>query len=116
MTADSIKKDFSTSKISEKWVTDVTEIPIGNTKLYLSALMDLHYNYILGYQLSEVHDVKLVEDTLASALNTRKKEEGIILHSDQGMPYRSNRWKELMDENTIIPSMSRKKTPSIMHV
>lgn len=68
-----LKRDFSTSKISEKWVTDVAEIPIGNTKLYLSALMDLHDNYILGYQLSESHDVKLVEDTLVSALETRNK-------------------------------------------
>jgi putative transposase len=105
-----LKRDFSTTKISEKWVTDVTEIPIGNTKLYLSALMDLHDNYILGYQISESHDVKLVEDTLITALATRNKEKGLIIHSDQGMPYRSNRWKELMgeDEYKITPSMSRK--------
>ena len=49
-----LKRDFSTTKISEKWVTDVTEFPIGNKKLYLSALMDFHDNYIVGYQLSEV--------------------------------------------------------------
>ncbi|MEH7373558.1 IS3 family transposase [Neobacillus drentensis] len=103
-----LKRDFSTSKISEKWVTDLTEFPIGNTKLYLSSLMDLHDNYILGYQLSEVHDVQIVEDTLVAALETRKKEKGLIIHSDQGIPYRSNRWKELMDEHTITPSMCRK--------
>jgi putative transposase len=103
-----LKRDFTTSKISEKWVTDVTEFPIGTSKLFLSSLMDLHDNYILGYQMSEVHDIKLVEDTLVVALETRKKDEGLILHSDQGMPYRSNRWKELMNEHTIKPSMSRK--------
>ncbi|MBT2724286.1 IS3 family transposase [Bacillus sp. ISL-46] len=103
-----LKRDFSTSKTSEKWVTDVTEIPIGSTKLYLSSLMDLHDNCILGYQISEVHDVQLVEDTLVYALKTRNKEKGLIIHSDQGMPYRSNRWKELMDEYKITPSMSRK--------
>jgi putative transposase len=103
-----LKRNFTTSKRSEKWVTDVTEFPIGTSKLYLSSLMDLHDNYILGYQFSEVHDVQLVEDTLVAALETRKKEEGLILHSDQGMPYRSNRWKELMKEHTITPSMSRK--------
>ena len=103
-----LKRDFTTSKISEKWVTDVTEFPIGDTKLFLSSLMDLHDNYILGYQLSESHDIQLVEDTLNAALKTRNKEDGIILHSDRGMPYRSNRWKELMNEHTIIPSMSRK--------
>lgn len=103
-----LKRDFSTTKLSEKWVTDVTEIPVGNKKLYLSALMDLHDNHILGYQLSEVHDVKLVEDTLTAALKTRKIQKGMVLHSDQGMPYRSNRWKELIDEYEITPSMSRK--------
>lgn len=103
-----LKRDFSTTKTREKWVTDVTEISIGETKLYLSALMDLHDNYILGYQISEIHDIQLVEDTLVSALKTRKKKKGLILHSDQGMPYRSNRWRELMDEYKLIPSMSRK--------
>ena len=103
-----LKRDFSTTKLSEKWVTDVTEVPVGNKKLYLSALMDLHDNQILGYKLSEVHDVKLVEDTLTAALKTRKIQKGLILHSDQGMPYRSNRWKELIDEYKITPSMSRK--------
>ena len=70
--------------------------------------MDLHDNFILGYQLSGIHDVQLVEDTLLNALETRKKDDGLILHSDRGMAYRSNRWKELMDTHLIIPSMSRK--------
>ena len=37
------------------------------SKLFLSALMDLHDNYIVGYQLSEIHDIQLVEDTLLYA-------------------------------------------------
>jgi putative transposase len=34
----------------------------------------------------------------------------MIIHSDQGMLYRSNRWKELMGDGElkITPSMSRK--------
>lgn len=73
--------------------------PVGDKNLYLSSLIDLHYNFILGYQISEGHDVQLVEDTLLSALKTRKIAKGIILHFDQGMPYRLNRWDELMDEH-----------------
>lgn len=103
-----LKRDFSTTKLNEKWVTDVTEISIGNAKLFLSATMDLHDNFIVGYQLSEIHDVQLVEDTLLYALEIRKIEKGLILHSDQGMAYRSNRWKELMNTHSITPSMSRK--------
>lgn len=103
-----LKRDFSTTKLSEKWVTDVTEFPIGNQKLYLSAVMDLHDNYIVGYQLSNVNDVQLVEDSLLYALEIRKVDEKLIIHSDRGMPYRSNRWKELMETFKINPSMSRK--------
>lgn len=103
-----LKRDFSTTKLSEKWVTDVTEIPVGHGKLFVSAVMDLHDNYIAGYQLSTVQDVQLVEDSLLYALEIRKVDEKIIIHSDRGMPYRSNRWKELVDTYSITPSMSRK--------
>jgi len=103
-----LKRDFSTTTLSEKWVTDVTEIPVGDKKLFLSAVMDLHDNYIVGYQLSEVQDIQLVEDSLLYALEIRKVDENLIIHSDRGMPYRSNRWKELMDTYSINPSMSRK--------
>jgi putative transposase len=102
-----LKRDFHTTKLNEKWVTDVTEIPIGEEKLYVSAIMDLHNNEIIGYQDSTVHDVQLVEDTLNCALEVRKIEESLILHSDRGMPYRSNRWHELINDR-ITPSMSRK--------
>jgi transposase InsO family protein len=103
-----LKRDFSTIKLSEKWVTDVTEFPIGNKKLFLSVVMDLHDNYIIGYQLSNVQDIQLVEDSLLYALEIRKIDEKLIIHSDRGMPYRSNRWNELMDTYKINPSMSRK--------
>jgi putative transposase len=33
-----LKRDFSTTKLNEKWVTDVTEIQVGEQKLYLSAI------------------------------------------------------------------------------
>lgn len=86
----------------------MTEFPIGNKKLYLSAVMDLHDNYIVGYQLSYVNDILLVEDSLLYALEIRVIDEKLIIHSDRGMQYRSNRWKELMETYTINPSMSRK--------
>jgi len=70
--------------------------------------MDLHDNYIAGYQLSDVNDIQLFEDSLLFALEVRKTDEMLIIHSDRGMQYRSNRWKELMDIHKINPSMSRK--------
>ncbi|OLO38062.1 hypothetical protein BTR23_11730 [Alkalihalophilus pseudofirmus] len=87
----SVEQDFFCVK-----VTDVTKIQVDYKKLYLSAVMDLHDNYIVGYHLSKIQDVKLVEDSLLYALEIRKVDEKLSIHSDRGMPYRSNRWNELM--------------------
>jgi putative transposase len=76
-----------------KMGTDVTEIAVADEKLFISAVMDLHNNGIIGYQISETHDVQLVEDSLLYALEIRKIDDSFILHTDQGMPYRSTRWK-----------------------
>lgn len=103
-----LNRDFAASELKEKWVTDVTEIPVGLDKLFVSAMMDLHNNRIVGYQISETHNIKLVEDTLNYALEMNLINKKIILHSDRGMPYRSNKWRELMDLHNITPSMSRK--------
>jgi putative transposase len=103
-----LKRDFSTTRLNEKWVADVTEIAVDDEKLFVSAIMDLYNNGIVGYQISQTHDVQLVEDSLFYALEIRKIEDSLILHTDQGMPYRSTRWKTLMDTFSIIPSMSRK--------
>ena len=70
--------------------------------------MDLHDNYIVGYQLSDVQDVQLVEDSLVYSQEVRKINKELIIHSDRGMPYRSNRWKELMYEYSLNLIMSRK--------
>lgn len=103
-----LKRDFSTTRLNEKWVADVTEIAVDDEKLFVSAIMDVHNNGIVGYQISQTHDVQLVEDSLLYALEIRKIDDSLILHTDQGMPYRSTRWKTLMDTFSITPSMSRK--------
>lgn len=86
----------------------MTEIAVDDEKLFVSAIMDVHNNGIVGYQISQTHDVQLVEDSLLYALEIRKIDDSLILHTDQGMPYRSTRWKTLMDTFSITPSMSRK--------
>jgi len=37
---------------------------VDDEKLFVSAIMDVHNNGIVGYQISQTHDVQLVEDSL----------------------------------------------------
>lgn len=96
-------------------MTDVTEITVTDEKLFISAVMDLHNNGIIGYQIAKSHDVQLVEDSPLYALEIRKIDDSLILHTDQGMPYRSTRWKTLMNTFSITPSMSRKANALVTH-
>jgi putative transposase len=89
-----LKRDFSTTRLNEKWVADVTEIAVNDEKLFVSAIMDVHNNGIVGYQISQTHDVstrRRFSIICLYALEIRKIDDSLILHTDQGMPYRSTR-------------------------
>jgi len=112
-----LQRDFSTEQLNEKWVTDVTELTIGNGKVYFSAVLDLHNNGIPGHSISKIHDVQLVKESVLNSIKNRKlnkrkiNKNKLTLHSDQGFTYRSTKWHLLMKKYSIKPSMSRKANP-----
>lgn len=110
--ANILQRNFKADNPYEKWVTDVTEFKVAGSKLYLSPIMDLFNGEIISYNISTSPNYKQVEDMLDKAL-TRRKKEGkdhikTILHSDQGTLYRLKIYQNLLKDNEIIQSMSRK--------
>lgn len=102
-----LNQDFKASKPNEKWVTDITYIPFGQTMMYLSCILDLYNNEVIAYQIGLNQEVSLVTETLKGAIKGRNA-QGVILHSDQGSQYTSYAYQNLAKENGIITSMSRK--------
>lgn len=43
-----IERDFSAADPNRKWATDVTQINIGDTKLYLSPILDMYNSEIIS--------------------------------------------------------------------
>lgn len=105
-----IGRDFHAERPNEKWVTDITEFKVMNQTLYLSAIQDLYNNEIIAYKLGPENNIALVEATLREAAKKRGTDTDTILHSDQGMQYRSNKYNQLVQEYNLTPSMSRKGT------
>lgn len=103
-----LNRDFSASKPNEKWVTDITYIQYGNETLYLSTIIDLYNNEIIAYKLYNHQQTTLVMDTLKEALNNRNQPEGVIIHSDQGSVYTSFVYQNMLKENHLVSSMSRR--------
>lgn len=82
-----INRDFVASAPNQKWATDVTQINIGNTKLYLSPILDMFNGEIISYNISKSPNLEQVYDMLDKAFSKYDNLEGLIIHSDQGWQY-----------------------------
>ncbi|MFC0272875.1 DDE-type integrase/transposase/recombinase [Metabacillus herbersteinensis] len=67
-----LKRNFFASKPNQKWVTDMTEIQIGQDKFYLSVIMDLFNREIIAFKLSSSPNLELIKATLEAARKKKK--------------------------------------------
>ena len=103
-----IARDFVATSPNRKWATDVTQINIGSSKLYLSPILDMYNGEIISYNISESPNLEQVYDMLDKAFEKFDNLEGLILHSDQGWQYQHLGYRRKLEERHIIQSMSRK--------
>jgi putative transposase len=103
-----LDRDFTAASVNTKWVADITYIPTGQGWLYLSAVMDLYSRRIIGWTMSEDIDSELVITALRMAILQRKPQAGLLHHSDRGSQYACEMFQDLLNDNGIICSMSRK--------
>jgi len=106
-----LDRDFKATAPNQKWCTDITYIKTKEGVLFLSAIKDLYDNFIVSYKTAASQDYGLVDRTLHAAVVNENKYSGLVLHSDQGALYTTFTYKHFVDENGIIPSMSRPGTP-----
>lgn len=103
-----LNRDFTATQPNQKWVTDITYIPIQGGWAYLSTIKDLFDGFIVAHQLGKELSNRLVTDTLKQAQQKEKVTDGLILHSDQGLQYSSQAYYVLTQKYNITPSMSRR--------
>ena len=103
-----IARDFVATAPNRRWATDVTQINIGSTKLYLSPILDMYNGEIISYNISTSPNLEQVYDMLDKAFDKFDNLDGLILHSDQGWQYQHFGYRKRLDDHHIIQSMSRK--------
>ena len=59
-----INRDFTADRPLQKVATDITQINIGGSKIYLSPVLDMFNGEILSYVISESPNLKMVMDML----------------------------------------------------
>lgn len=103
-----LQRNFAAVEPDKKWVSDITQFPTAEGWLYLAAVMDLYSRRIVGWAMDKRPTQKIVTDALKMALWRRGKVKGLMVHSDQGMQYRTGNYHRLLKAYGITCSMSRK--------
>mgnify|MGYP000718661842 FL=1 len=105
-----LNRNFKSTKLGEKWVSDITYIKVGGKWNYLTTILDLADRKIVSWVLTENMDT---ENTVYKAWLQARKNRDItnnhIFHSDRGVQYASNKMTNTLNSsNKIKQSMSRK--------
>lgn len=107
-----LAQNFIAEKPGQKWVGDITYIYTKETGwTYLAIVMDLFDLKIIGWSYSTNMTAKIVIDAFEKAKTNRNIEEEIIFHSDLGSQYTSNEYENLLKENKVKHSYSKKGYP-----
>ncbi|XMB68070.1 IS3 family transposase [Mycoplasmatota bacterium zrk1] len=105
-----LDRNFKANKPLQKLVTDVSYVYHKGGRLYLSVLKDLYDNSIVAYQMSKFNDMKLVMDMMNDFIDNyyEKLPFPCVVHSDQGFQYTHKSYINLLNNNLIMVSHSRK--------
>jgi len=101
-----LNQNFTADSPNQKWVSDITYVPTKEGWLYLCVFIDLYSRSVIGWSMSKRMKADLVVDALTMALFRRKFPTGVIVHSDRGSQYASNKYQQLLKANDLICSMS----------
>jgi transposase InsO family protein len=103
---DLVKREFSAEAPNQLWLTDITEHPTGEGKLYLCAVKDACSKRIVGYSIDGRMTSQLAVDALRNALALRGPVASIV-HSDRGSQFRSHVFMQALRTAGLRGSMGR---------
>lgn len=104
---DLVKRDFSAPAPDVTWLTDITEHPTAEGKLYACCIKDVFSNRIVGYALGDRMTADLAVSALRSAVARRQPHGTVIVHSDRGGQFRSRKFCAVLKANHLTGSMGR---------
>jgi len=104
---DLVQRNFTADRPNALWVTDITEHPTGEGKLYCCLIKDLFSNRIVGYSIGERMTRQLAVNALRAAIARRRFVDTVIVHSDRGSQFRSRDFVAVLKAAGLSGSMGR---------
>jgi transposase InsO family protein len=105
---DLIGRDFTAAQVNQRYVGDITYLPVGERGfLYLATVIDLHSRRLAGWAIADHMRTDLVIDALNAAQRTRGSLHGAIMHTDHGAQYTSKAFAAACATTGVRQSMSK---------
>src|SRR6056297_64077 len=74
----------------------------------LAALIDMHTRKVVGWSMRETLHASIALEALDMAIRRQRPAPGLIQHSDRGIQYAADEYRQALAAAKITPSMSRK--------
>ena len=103
-----LDRNFAPDAPNIAWVSDITYIRTYEGFLYLAIVIDLFSRRVVGWSMDKNMDKRLVINALLMAVYQRRPSQPVLVHTDQGSQYGSADYLAFMNEQNLIPSMSRR--------
>jgi len=105
---DLVRRRFVADAPNRLWLTDITEHPTREGKVYLAAVLDVYARRVVGWSIADHLRAELVVDALEMARWRRRPAPGqTVLHSDRGVQYTSWAFGHRLRAAGLLGSMGR---------
>jgi len=101
---DLVNRKFHRLRPNELWVTDITEHPTREGKVFCAAVLDAFSRRIIGWSIDSRQDSALVINALDMALRNRRPDPGGIVHADHGVQFTSWAFGDKIRAAGLMPS------------
>jgi putative transposase len=94
---DLVERNFARSEPDRLWVTDITEHPTREGKVYCAVVLDVFSRRVVGWSIDSSQNAALVTNALGMAIGQRNPTGETVIHSDQGTQGELNRPSQHLD-------------------
>ena len=108
---DLVRRQFTAPGPNQVWLSDLTEHPTAEGKLYLCAIKDVWSRRIVGYSLSDRMESAIAVAALDSAVARRavagQSAAGCVLHTDRGSQFQARKLQQALTRHRMLGSMGQ---------
>jgi putative transposase len=100
---DLVQRQFARAGPDQLWVTDITEHPTREGKLFCAVVLDACSRRVVGWSIDATPTAALVTNALGMAIESRRPAAGTLIHSDQGVQFTSWAFSQRAKASGLLP-------------